>query len=521
MIPLVNPALGRQSTAIQPWLGGWIRWVVVVLALVAAADAGYLAWKSFTHGSVAGCGGENQGGCDEVLSTRWSRVAGVPVALGGFVCYGTILVLALVSGTRTFNENAWLGTLLVTASLLALLAGTWFSGLQLFAIGKLCYYCLAIHLCGMITALLVVWAALRGRPQALHASRSHSAVAAAIPGARRVAGPRTAERPIFMAAAPIAVLAILALIAVQVLFPTQMYRVSSPDLAATVDMTAAADSSLEPEENLSPTAHEHVVNRVSEEEVAEARTAHNDEASAGTDSSAPRRDDDVKLASAEAESSVEEVADEEAPKLSREVTLLKGRMKLDTYNEAVLGSPDAKYVVVELMDYTCPHCRKMHEHIREARYRYGDQLAVVILPMPLELECNKMLNATDPSHRGSCKISKTALAVAKADPRKFLDFHNFLMQDEENPPSSSSAVSRAFRVVDRNKFATVSRDKELDERIQRYIRLYNALANQHRGKESFGLPVQIVGDTVLTGGDMTAEEMFEAWEKAIDIKPQE
>jgi hypothetical protein len=130
-----------------------------------------------------------------------------------------------------------------------------------------------------------------------------------------------------------------------------------------------------------------------------------------------------------------------------------------------------------------------------------------------------MLNSTDPTHRGSCKISRTALAVAKADPRKFIDFHNFLMEDEEKTPTSSQAVSRAYRVVDRKKLADVTKGKELDDRIQRYIRLFSALSAQHHGKDSFGLPVQIVGDTVLSGGDMTDEEMFEAWEKAIDIKP--
>lgn len=520
MIPLVNPALGKQSTAIQPWLRGWVRWLVVLLALVATADAGYLTWKSFTKGAVAGCGPENHGGCDDVLSTRWSRAAGVPVALGGLLCYGTILGLALASGTRTFNENGWLGTVMLVAALLALFAGTWFTGLQLLAIGKLCYYCLAIHLCGMITALLVVWSAISGRPHGVAASRSHSAVMATMPGARRPAGPRPAERPVVLAAAPIAVIGILALVGIQVMFPTKMYEVSTPDLAATVDMTAAADdaATAAPEEELSPTAHEHVVNRVSDDETAKEIES---EEGASTEEPAPKRDDKVKLASHEEESKEEKPAEEEAPKLSREVTFLKGRMKLDMYNEAVLGSPDAKYVVVELMDYTCPHCRKMHEKIREARERYGDQLAVVVLPMPLELECNKLLNSTDPSHRGSCKISKTALAVAKADPRKFQDFHNFLLEDEEHPPTSSQAVMRAFRVVDRGKFGQVSRDKELDERIQRYIRLYSALANQHHGKDTFGLPVQIVGDTVLSGGEMTADEMFEAWEKAIDIKPQE
>lgn len=517
MIPLVNPALSRQATLIQPWLSGWVRWAVVALALVAAADAGYLTWKSFSKGAVAGCGAESHGDCDEVLSSRWSRAGVVPVALGGLLCYGTIVGLSLFAGTRTFNQNAWLGTVLVTAAFLALFAGTWFTGIQLFALGKLCYYCLAIHLCGLITSLLVIWAAWGNRPPQVGASRTHSAVVAALPGARRTAGPRPAERPILLAAVPVAAIAMLALIAIQLLFPAQMYQVSSPDLAAMVDMTATADPIADSDEDLSPTAQEHVVNRVTDGEPAEESSVDAEEAAEET---TPRRDDQVKLASSEAESEPVDTAEEEAPKLSREVTFLKGRMKLDMYSEAVLGSPDAEYVVVEMMDYTCPHCRKMHEHIREARHRYGDQLAVVILPMPLELECNKMVTQTDPMHRGSCKISKTALAVAKADPRKFQDFHNFLLADEKKPPTSTQAVMRAFRAVDRTKLAKATRDKSIDERIQRYIGLFNALSNEHRGKDSFGLPVQIVGDTVLSGGDMTSEELFEAWEKAIDIKPQ-
>jgi uncharacterized membrane protein len=507
MIPLVNPALARKGTAIQPWLGGAVRWVVVVLALVATADAGYLTWKSFTQGSVAGCDGTGAVDCDDVLGSRWSRAAGMPVALGGLLCYGTILGLSIFAGSRSFNENGWLGTVLAAVAFLALFAGLWFTGLQFIALGKFCYYCLAIHMCGLITALLVLWAAIANRPKQMGGSLSHSAVTAAIPGARRTAGPRSAERPFLAAAAPIAAIAVAGLIAVQVMFPTKMYQVSTPDLAATVDMTAAADTADQAEDDLSPRAREHVVNRVSDDTAGDTTDA--------SDEQAPRRDDEVQLASAE-----EEVEKDDAPELSREVTFLKGRLKIDMYDEAVLGSPDAEHVVLEMMDYTCPHCRKMHEHIRDARYRYGDQLAVVILPMPLELECNKKLNATDPIHRGSCKISRTALAVAKADPRKFIDFHNFLLQDEEKPPTSSQAVMRAYQIVGSKKYSEVARSKEFDERIQRYIRLFSALTAQERGKrESFGLPVQIVGDTVLSGGDMTDDEMFEAWEKAIDIKP--
>jgi protein-disulfide isomerase len=191
------------------------------------------------------------------------------------------------------------------------------------------------------------------------------------------------------------------------------------------------------------------------------------------------------------------------------------------YKEAVLGSPNAEFVVIEMMDYTCPHCRKMHTHIREAMERYGDQLAVVIMPVPLELTCNKLVAATDPLHRGACKIARTSLAVAEVDPSRFIDFHNFLLENEEKAPTAAQAVVRAFRLVDRRELTQRGSSKEIDARIQKNIQLYSALANERRpGNPTFGLPVQILGDTVLSGGDMTTEEMFDAWEKAIDIKPE-
>ena len=230
MIPLVNPALARQTSAtVEPWLHGAIRWIVVVLALAATADAAYLTWTSFTHGVVVGCTGMEQGGCDDVLASRWSRAAGVPVALGGLVCYGSILTLGLLAGTRTFNTKFWLGTVLAAAALLAALSGLWFIALQAFAIGAFCYYCLATHLCGLVIAGLVFWAALRQQPQ-VATSRSHSAMTAAISGARRVARSRPAERPVFAAAVPAAGGLLVVLIAAQLLFPPQMYEATRPEL---------------------------------------------------------------------------------------------------------------------------------------------------------------------------------------------------------------------------------------------------------------------------------------------------
>jgi len=509
MIPLVNPAHARHaSAASQPWLPGPIHWIVVVLALVATADATYLTWTSFTHGVVAGCSGAGQAGCDEVLTSRWSRAAGMPVALGGLACYAAILALGVAAGSRVFNANPWLGTALATMAILAAASGIWFTLLQIFALRAFCYYCLGIHLCGLSIAALVLWSALGKSQHQTAASRSHVALAAAIsgvPGLRRTAGPRPAEGPSLHVAGPIAGALLCLLITAQILFPPQTFDVSQPALAETIDMTAASDTSPAATDELSPDAHPHTVNRVTDSDPAAAdeQVEPLDNESAATE-----------------QSTSEEPVAEQAPALSRPVTFLDGKIRLNIYDEAVLGSPEAKYVVLELMDYTCPHCRKMHAQIHEALERYGDQLAVVVMPVPLELECNKMVTSTDPMHRGACKISRLALAFAKADPAKFVDFHDFLLADPDKPPTATQAVVRAFHLTDRTKLSKLSKDKAVEARLQKYINLFSTLSAQHKEKAStFGLPVQIVGDTVLAG-DMTSEEMFAAWEKALGIKPQ-
>jgi uncharacterized membrane protein/protein-disulfide isomerase len=509
MIPLVNPAIARQSAAAsQPWLAGPIRWIVVVLALVATADAAYLTWTSLSHGVVIGCSGAESGGCNDVLNSHWSRAAGVPVALGGLVCYAAVFGLSLSAGSRSFNSNSWLGTALVTAAILAAASGIWFALLQAFALHAFCYYCLGIHLCGLTIAGLVVWSALRKSPGPVAASRSHATLAAipGMAGPRRSLGARPAERPALLAAGPIAAVMLCLLIAAQILFAPPTYVASKPDLTETIDMTAASDTGRADEPSLSPDAQSYTVNRVGDVD-------------SSTDGESVKPLDDTGHADDESASDASSSA-ETAPALTREVTFLNGRIKINVYDEAVLGSPEAKHIVLELMDYTCPHCRKAYAQIEDGLDRYGDQVAVVIMPVPLELECNKMVPSTDPMHRGACKFAELTLAVAKADPRKFADFHGFLLADEDKPPTSAQAVIRAFRMTDRKKLREVSDDPKIKARIQNYIRLFSTLSAQNRGSEtSFGLPVQIIGDTVISG-DMTTDEMLAAWEKGFEIKPK-
>jgi len=110
-------------------------------------------------GSVIGCDGESP--CEQVLSSRWSAVAGVlPVSGLAAGTYLALLVASLLIGpaaTAPDRRLAW-GAMLV---LVGAAAGSavWFIFIQKWIIGAFCPFCLATHITGLLLAALVIWRA--------------------------------------------------------------------------------------------------------------------------------------------------------------------------------------------------------------------------------------------------------------------------------------------------------------------------------------------------------------------------
>jgi uncharacterized membrane protein len=139
----------------------WWRWVLTGLSLLALALSAYLSWHYLVGGSVIGCGGGS--GCKQVLSSRWSTIAGVlPVSGLAAGAYLAILVASLAIGPATaapVRRLAW-GAMLV---LVGAAAGSavWFIILQKWVIGAFCLHCMATHITGLLLAALVIWRASR------------------------------------------------------------------------------------------------------------------------------------------------------------------------------------------------------------------------------------------------------------------------------------------------------------------------------------------------------------------------
>ena len=111
----------------------------------------------------------------------------------------------------------------------------------------------------------------------------------------------------------------------------------------------------------------------------------------------------------------------------REVSFLDGRLKYDTATLPLIGSPAAKYVMVEFFDYTCSSCRDLAGDLKELKKKWPETFAVIVLPAPLNRACNPSLKPAVRDHPGACELARLALALWKAKPEAFPEFHDFLL----------------------------------------------------------------------------------------------
>lgn len=128
----------------------------------------------------------------------------------------------------------------------------------------------------------------------------------------------------------------------------------------------------------------------------------------------------------------------------RKITVagVSGPITLDVRAWPLLGSADARYVFVEMFDYTCPHCRETHKAIRGALQQFGEDVAVIALPVPLERACNRA--ATGSGHAGACQLGRLAVAVWRCQPDKYEEFHDWMFAENR---STAAAQAHAEKLV--------------------------------------------------------------------------
>lgn len=129
-----------------------IALIFLVLAVFGFVDATYLTALHYIQ-TIPPCFVAS--GCEKVLTSDWSVIAGLPVSLFGTLYY--LLVIALALGYLTTGKKLAL-KLAAAATMLGFAFTLFLTGIQLFDLKEWCFYCLisAVISTGLFAAGLMV-----------------------------------------------------------------------------------------------------------------------------------------------------------------------------------------------------------------------------------------------------------------------------------------------------------------------------------------------------------------------------
>lgn len=463
-----------NEEARQPPPLAWL-WLARGLALIGAGLAGYLLWVTIEIGrKPVGCGDDPGLDCENVLASRWSHWLGVPVSLPALVLYAIVFLALLAVGPRTSpvtRRDAWRGLLPLGAFLTG--AAIWFIALQSLVLRSFCPYCLAAHLCGLLIAGFI----FRYSPVRWRGPRPHQSL----------------DIPAQVAWG----LVLLGLAGPAVLLGGQLFgKVEQGGVRlaknSSLKQPSPADDSFMGKSATRPESHVTYKPPVP---------------SLGTDSPVPPEPTPPK-----AEGSASEPAKSAAPiPPGRRPLPFDNHVELDPFDHPCLGSPLAPHVVAELFDYTCPHCRELYPLLEQARQRYGDQLTILLLPMPLDSRCNKHINFSKDIHKNACAFARLILAVWKTKPAEVATMHRWLFsQDKE--PTAEAARAYAAELVGADALEQALQDPDLGRRINENGRIYTLAERQ--------LPKLITkSNTAIIAFPAKAQDLFDFFEKYLRLKP--
>ncbi len=486
--------------------------LITVLATVALGVSAYLTWVTWESGTVLGCTADSLLDCDDVLASRWSKWLGLPVSLLGGMVYVTILGLVwpAASCARGMAVTALLGI-----SMLAAGAAVWFVGVQALQLESFCAYCLTAHACGLCIGVLSLLLFLDSSSGSeVDQARSLLGVAAA-DSAQAVDEPgEPVSVTSLLVALSVAAVGLVGLMGGQLLvepednsMPMEEIVFEPNDVAKQEQPQAGPPQreaeSPQPDVGLKqPEVEPQQLEQPVDEELATAAADQDDDLdwleSDGTSNAKP---------SFEGPDTIGSVFGAGPPSLIPRAFA----SSIDPRDMPVIGNPDAKHIVVEMMDYTCSHCRDLHPHLQAAVKRYGDQLGIVVYNVPLSRKCNQNVKKDTQVRKYACDYAQFAIGVWKLAPASFAEYHYWLLEGEK-PPGVNKAKNRARKLAGNQLLL----DKALKADTARRI----SIQVEEFQRTKTGLPILFLPTGKLRGVPKTSEQLFEILETQLGIQPQ-
>lgn len=481
----------------------WFLALIAVPMLIAFGISGYLTYVTLTASKIAGCSGGDLFDCSHVIYSKWSKFMGIPVSA---LALGTYVAMILATGVTCF-KNLSSPTRLVAWSavtglaIAAAMAGLYFIYLQVFVLEHLCPWCLGAHTCGLIIALAVLICKSRIALPPLTAVSGLAAAGLAIMIGVQV---YSEEPPKFE----------------EIVYTPPEETAESPNgtfTAAPQDFEAAPgdDDSmmLPPDDDLfaPPEDDEYEDEEYEEddedfdgtpsedtEEIEAAVTELNELKRAAFAGLGLVRDlalinNPIHLAlvlqnPVQQQQKTDKSAMDQKTDPNKQMKKKKKKkrkkpeprivefmgQKLNAHQWPIDGSPTAKHVFVEMFDYTCPHCRTTSQTIFKAKEALGDDLAVVVLAVPMKIACNPHVQRDHPVHAEACQLSTLGVAVWRCDAKKFSEFHKWMFEGKD-APNYASALGKATALVGKERLEKELNKKTAAAYVQRHCQMYKTL----------------------------------------------
>lgn len=156
----------------------------------------------------------------------------------------------------------------------------------------------------------------------------------------------------------------------------------------------------------------------------------------------------------------------------RELAIQDGKLHLLAASEPRFGSATASTPVILMMDYACPHCRRVHQFCKALVERTGD-LLVIALPTPLGHECNRFIPKTEPRFRYSCDLARLSLAVFFAAPDRWEAFDQWLFEPDV-PRTPDQARTQAASILETSVDKALA-DSHVEQTLQRNVASFGAI----------------------------------------------
>jgi len=147
----------------------------------------------------------------------------------------------------------------------------------------------------------------------------------------------------------------------------------------------------------------------------------------------------------------------------------------------LLGPPEAPHLVYQFFDYRDPASFRSYRALREARQRYGGQIAIVMLVFPLDESLNpRVSTSATGQHPDAGTLARLSLAVWRTDRSKFETYNDYLLTPRPVERSVlkgyrgqmvtlEDARARAEELVGRQQLEASLADPWVDQEIARHI----------------------------------------------------